>query len=150
MTPASVEQPSMIDNRYILQERLGVGGMGAVYLAFDLLTRKQVSLKHLTTPTQQLLFKTKTNTGNLQLALAQEFRTLATLRHPHIISVYDFGFDQDALPYYTMEYLPKAQDIVAASRSLGLNDKINLILQVLQALKISASARRAASGCEAG
>ena len=134
MTAAQSEQPFVIDNRYIIQESLGSGGMGTVYLAYDLLTKQLVALKHLTTPTEQLRFQTKSNDSNLHLALAQEFRTLASLRHPHIISVYDFGFDKDNLPYYTMEHLVEARDIVRAGQNLTLNGKVNLIIQMLQAI----------------
>ncbi len=127
--------PVMIDNRYILQDRLGSGGMGTVYLAHDLLTRQQIAIKHLTTTAEKLQFHSRTDASNLHLALAQEFRTLATLRHPHIISVYDFGFDKDNLPYYTMEYLPEAQDIVTAGKNMSFSEKVTLAIEMLQAIK---------------
>ena len=40
-----------------------------------------------------------------RMALAQEFRTLAALRHPHIISVLDYGFVEQSQPFFTMELL---------------------------------------------
>ena len=43
--------------------------------------------------------------AELRLALAHEFRTLASFRHPNIISVLDYGFDAARNPYYTMELL---------------------------------------------
>ena len=39
------------------------------------------------------------------MALAREFRTLASIRHPHIISVLDYGFGPAREPYFTMELL---------------------------------------------
>ena len=44
-----------------------------------------------------------------RMAIANEFRTLASLRHPHIISVLDYGFDAEGAPFFTMELLPDAQ-----------------------------------------
>ncbi|MEZ4591178.1 MAG: hypothetical protein R3D55_08545 [Chloroflexota bacterium] len=38
----------------------------------------------------------------LRLALAREFQILAGLRHPHNISVLDYGFDEAKRPYFTM------------------------------------------------
>ncbi|MCP4452489.1 MAG: hypothetical protein GY809_13590, partial [Planctomycetes bacterium] len=59
----------------------------------------------------------KTVSQNLQLALGREFQTLATLRHPHIISVLDYGFvqtDTEPQTFYTMAYLPEAATLLEA------------------------------------
>lgn len=129
-----------INARYVLHEKIGVGGMGTVYRAHDLLTRTPVALKHVTiTERQALEFKTiaLSSTGvqiDLRLALAQEFKTLASLRHPNIISVLDYGFDMLGIPYYTMELLENAQNFLRAGRESDAGTKIDLIIQVLQAL----------------
>jgi len=127
---------SKVDRRYELLEPLGRGGMGAVYLAKDLLTGKQVALKQVTVPAEDLI------AGGLgqeartdyNLILAQEFQALATLRHPHIISVYDFGFDRSKKPYFTMEFLKDGRDILTYGQNLPMERKVDLIVQVLQAL----------------
>jgi len=87
-------EPQMIGRRYILKESLGTGGMGAVYLATDRLTGGSVALKRVIQPDDE--HNPAASTGNSQdyrLALAQEFKVLASLRHPNIISVLDYGFD---------------------------------------------------------
>lgn len=71
---------------------------------------------------------------SLRIALAQEFRTLASLRHPHIISVLDYGFDAERVPFFTMELLNDAVPILAAGRDRPLNEKMMLLFQVAQAL----------------
>jgi serine/threonine protein kinase len=68
------------------------------------------------------------------LALAREFNTLASLRHPHIISVLDYGFDRDGQPFYAMELLERAQPLLKSGREQPLNVRIALLAQVLQAL----------------
>ncbi len=119
--------------RYVLREELGRGGMGAVFRAYDRLTGEVVALKRLTTPIDSLDFSSR-GEGNSPLALANEFRLLASLRHPNIIAVRDYGFDAEGLPFYTMELLDAPQTILAVGAALPTAGKINLILQVLEAL----------------
>ncbi len=109
----------VIGGRYELLDRLGAGGMGEVYRSRDRLTEEIVALKRAlympaawagTTPTQLSLAKSspEDETAPLgvsspvpassekshvaRLELASEFRVLSSLRHPHIISVLDYGF----------------------------------------------------------
>lgn len=124
----------IIGSRYQLKETLGRGGMGAVYRAEDLLSGHTVALKQVIVPTTHLAFTSHGNNDDLAFALAQEFRTLATIRHPHIISVFDFGFDRQRQPYFTMEYLDGGRNIMDVGRSLAFKAQIGLILQMLQAL----------------
>ncbi len=69
-----------------------------------------------------------------RLALAQEFRTLASLRHPNIISVLDYGFGSDHQPFFTMELLEHATGLYEAAAELPLPSQVELICQILQAL----------------
>ncbi|NDJ52855.1 MAG: tetratricopeptide repeat protein, partial [Chloroflexi bacterium] len=69
----------------------------------------------------------------LRLALAREFRTLASLRHPNIVSVLDYGFDGPHLPYFTMDYLPNASHLLAAPAQ-HVGQKVGYLIDVLQAL----------------
>jgi eukaryotic-like serine/threonine-protein kinase len=70
----------------------------------------------------------------LRLALAVEFQTLASVRHPNVISVLDYGFDERGQPYFTMELLEHGRTILDASTGLPFERKIGLIEQMLQAL----------------
>ena len=70
----------------------------------------------------------------LRLTLAREFRLLSSLRHPNIISVLDYGFDDDLSPYFTMELLEGATSILKAGHAASLDGKIDLLAQTLQAL----------------
>src|SRR5688500_14895485 len=102
--------------RYVIHEMLGFGGMGAVYRATDRLTGQPVAIKRLLAPAERLIFTTRSEGTDLRLALAQEFRYLASLRHPNIISVLDYGFDQQRQPYFTMELLSNAKTVVKAAK----------------------------------
>ncbi|MBN8593403.1 MAG: protein kinase [Anaerolineae bacterium] len=126
-----------IGYRYRLGEQLGEGGMGAVYRAYDRLNGTEVALKQVNIPLEFLEFMSRASLGattGLWMALAEEFKTLASLRHPHIISVLDYGFDTHRQPYYTMELLSQPTNLLDYGSNLTVSEKINLIIQVLQAL----------------
>ncbi|MCL4871062.1 MAG: protein kinase [Anaerolineae bacterium] len=121
-----------IGRRYILRERIGTGGMGVVYRAMDRLTGQQVALKQVMTgsrPETKRLVDT-----DKQLALAQEFKTLASLRHPNIVSVLDYGFDETRQPYFTMELLRYPQTLLQAGLGQPLKIQLDLLVQLTQAL----------------
>jgi eukaryotic-like serine/threonine-protein kinase len=90
-----------IDRRYIVQRMLGQGGMG---LFIKPLTASVVRMS----PSKKLSFHPGELTGtpgsdtDFRIAFSDEFLTLASLRHPNIISVLDYGFE-DKQPYFTME-----------------------------------------------
>lgn len=133
-----------VGHRYELLEKIGHGGMGTVYRAHDRMTGAVVALKRLSISADRLMFMSRPSTGDssdYRLALAQEFKTAASLRHPNIITVYDYGFDvageeNETLrqPYFTMDLLENTKSIVKASAGLSLDAKVDLLLQVLQAL----------------
>lgn len=125
---------TIIDHRYLLLKQLGQGGMGTVYQARDRLSGAVVALKQVTTPAQQLSFGSQGD-GDARLALTQEFRLLARLRHPNIISVLDYGFDGcNSQPYFTMTLIENARDVFQVARQEDFAGKLDLLIQILQAL----------------
>lgn len=121
-------------SRYTLLEKIGQGGMGIVYQAEDRLTGRIVALKQVTVPDKHLLFASSGGSLDFRVALTQEFRTLASMRHPYIISVLDYGFVEDTMPFYTMELLVSSQTILEAGLGRPIEDKINLLIQMTQAI----------------
>jgi hypothetical protein len=126
------------NNRYEILDRIGHGGMGAVYKVVDLLTQRTIALKEVLASKENLSFsadQTKSlTTENLAQALSQEFRVLATLRHPNIVSVIDYGFDEKQQPYLTMHYVEQARKITDFAKEQSKENKGRLIVQLLQAL----------------
>lgn len=86
-----------ISERYELKEQLGVGGMGAVYLAHDHRIGRDVALK--------LLPSHLSNDETFSERFQQEARIIGRLEHPNIIPIYDVGQD-NGRPYLVMRYLP--------------------------------------------
>lgn len=123
-----------VSSRYIIEAIIGHGGMGTVYRALDRMTGDRVALKRVNVPKEHLRFASSAGNIDLRLALAQEFRVLASLRHPHIISVLDYGFDETRQPYFTMELLENAQNIIEAGQDQPFTLQVRLLVQFLQAL----------------
>lgn len=136
--PADVtsKMPKIIlNNRYTLGRQLGVGGMGTVYEAFDRLTGDIVALKHVHAISKRRVDDANSDDGNdTRIALSTEFRTLASLRHPNIITVIDYGFDENQLPYFTMNLLTNTKNVVVAGSERTSEGKVKLLNQLLQAL----------------
>ncbi len=126
--------PEVIGRRYALQELIGVGGMGAVYRAADRFTDHPVALKRVVTDREQLNLTESIDLEDFRLALAREFKLLASLRHPNVINVLDYGFDTSQQPYFTMELLENPATIIEAGRARSPENQVELLVQMLQAL----------------
>jgi tetratricopeptide (TPR) repeat protein len=120
--------------RYQILNQLGTGGMGAVFRARDLLTGDIVALKRVNTPTSDLEFASQHKDSDGAIALAGEFRTLAGLHHPNIVTVLDYGFDSEHKPYYIMQLLDGARPLTEAAQSVSSEEKVRLLIDLLQAL----------------
>ncbi|MDP2304729.1 MAG: AAA family ATPase [Pseudomonadota bacterium] len=85
--------PSEVRGRFELRGRLGAGGNGVVYRALDLSSAEHVALKmlHHGGPEQQR-------------ALKREFRSLADVRHPNLVLLYEL-FAEATPTFLTMELL---------------------------------------------
>ncbi|NVB82615.1 MAG: serine/threonine protein kinase, partial [Kofleriaceae bacterium] len=79
--------------RYRLLERVGVGGMGVVWGAWDPQLERRVALK---------LVKVKTD--NARDRMLAEGQTLAKLSHPNVVPIYDVGTFEDQI-YLVMEWI---------------------------------------------
>jgi serine/threonine protein kinase len=82
---------------YEIVRELGRGGMGVVYQARHLKLNRVVALK-------MVLAGGHAAEDDLRRFLA-EAEAVAALQHPHIVQLFDFGH-HDALPYFTLEYVP--------------------------------------------
>ncbi|MCL4249014.1 MAG: protein kinase [Anaerolineae bacterium] len=123
-----------VRKRYALQEPLGSGGMGVVYRTYDRLTRQTLALKRVVLPPELASMMDDSTGDTFYLGLAKEFQILASLRHPNIISVYDYGFDEDRQPYLVMELLEGAKEATAQDIPLSTQAKLDLTIQMLEAL----------------
>lgn len=82
---------------YVISEKLGAGGMGAVYLAEHPHLGKKVAVK--------VLHSHFSTTSDVADRFLIEAKAIAKIEHPNIIDVYDFGVLGDSQLYYIMERL---------------------------------------------
>lgn len=100
--------------QYTLVEKLGEGGMGAVYRARHAMLRREAAIK---------LIRPELAGGGGERSVAtqrfeREAHATASLRSPHTIEVYDFGLSDDGAFYYVMELLDGV-DLDTAVRTYG-------------------------------
>ncbi len=125
---------TLIANRYALGRNIGHGGMGEVFHAHDRLTGEDVALKRVIAPLLNLKFSALPDHMDLRMALLKEFQVMASLRHPHIVSVLDYGFE-DRQPFFTMELVTHPQTILEYGTRASETEIARLIGEVLQALQ---------------
>ncbi|HET8936542.1 MAG TPA: serine/threonine-protein kinase [Polyangiales bacterium] len=121
MSGRSDSAPTSLGERYDILGELGRGGMATVYRAFDRVRKREVALKQLIATAEAPV------RASVAALFEREFQTLAELRHPNVIEVYDYGVPGAAAergrsspgetlppkaesgsntgPYYTMELL---------------------------------------------
>jgi eukaryotic-like serine/threonine-protein kinase len=127
---AEGNQPRLI-GPYEIDELLGRGGMGAVYLAHrvDGQFRQQVAIKLLDLPLATELFRER---------FRQERQILAVLVHPFIARLLDGGVSEQGDLYLAMEYV----DGISISRycrenHLSLHDRLRLFKNVCEAVQFA-------------
>jgi serine/threonine protein kinase len=98
----NLEAGQVLRDRYVIESRLGSGGMGTVYCALDRSRNKyvdfddQVAIK--------VLHQQTSGHPDVLAKLHREFFSAQTLSHPSIIKVYELDLDYE-LPFFTMELI---------------------------------------------
>jgi len=113
---------------YVLQQRLGSGGMGEVWLAArgDGTLNRQVALK---LPHLHLMANV------VRRRFERERDILAGLSHPHIAQLYDAGVDGSQHPYLAMEWVDGVSIIEHCHTTrLPLEGRLELFSQILDAV----------------
>lgn len=114
--------------RYVIEKKLGEGGMGAVYRAVDSNLKRTVALK--------ILPRDKAKNDILVKRFQAEAEAAAQLRHKNIVCVYDSG-ELDGYLYIAMEYVDgiDVQDLVMRKGGLSVKRSLDIIKQVARALE---------------
>lgn len=117
----------IIHNRFRLEERLGVGGMGAVYRARHLFLDRIAAIK-IIQPEQK-------SQDHFRAWFLREARAVNMINHAHIVEIYDYGETEDGLAYLVMEFLdgiPLSKLI--ARGPMDLRESVDIMEQVCAAL----------------
>ena len=117
----------VLEGRYRVDALLGEGGIGRVYRAMHLKLDRPVALKVL-----HEVFRTSTD---VRQRFEREAKTLSALRHPNIVTITDYGVDDD-MPFLVME-LVEGRDLDRLLEDGGpipIARVVGLMIQVLRSL----------------
>src|SRR5580700_4185460 len=114
--------------RYHLLQKIGEGGMGAVWLAEQKEpVRRRVALK---------LIKAGMDTREVVGRFESERQALALMEHPAIARVFEAGSTADGAPYFAMEYVPGLPITeYCDSHRLSIQDRLDLFIQVCEGVR---------------
>jgi serine/threonine protein kinase len=117
--------------RYHIIEQLGEGGMATVYKAYDTRLEREVAIKFIRTN----LFGTAV-LENILKRFEREAKSLASLSHPNIVKVYDFG-NYEGTPYLVMEYISGGtlKSRMEKENPIGWEKSLRLLLPIARALE---------------
>jgi len=121
----------LVVHRYQLIDTMGRGGTSDVYRALDRLSGGVVVLKRLRGLERE---HSRLGSSDYRYELIKEFEILTSLRHPHIVSVLEFGFDEDSTPFLTMELEENCRSIVEACANRSEAVQVEYLVQTLRAL----------------
>jgi serine/threonine protein kinase len=117
----------LFDDRYEVVEKIGEGGMGAVYKARQLAMDRMVALKVIH-PDQQA-------DETVVKRFFREMKTTSRIAHPNTVSVYDFGKSEDGMFFLAMELL-KGRSLADAldEGPLPVEQAVPIAAQIMKAL----------------
>jgi len=92
-----MKESRLLNNRYLILEQLGKGGMAIVYRSRDTMLERSVAVKVM----RESYSRDPAFLGRFR----QEAKAAANLSHPNIVTVHDFGLDKGQL-FIVMEYVP--------------------------------------------
>jgi predicted Ser/Thr protein kinase len=112
--------------RYEIQSLIARGGMGRVYLARDPNTSRLVVVK---------LLDATLDSSDVRDRFDREAKSLASLSHPNIVHIYDYGDFQES-PFIVMEYVrgETLEEKIRRRAPLPLSDKLGLMTEVCAGL----------------
>ena len=115
-----------LSDRYRIEHELGAGGMATVYLAHDLKHERKVAIKILRPELTAALGAER---------FLREIATTASLRHPHILPLYDSG-EADGLLFYVMPCVEgeSLRDRLEREKQLPIEDALQVAREVADAL----------------
>jgi serine/threonine-protein kinase len=118
----------LIAGRYELEERVGTGGMSAVYRAHDRLLERKVAIK--------ILHARLGEDDEYVERFRREARAVAQLAHPHIVTVIDRGEEDDGRQYIVFEYVEgdDLKQLVSRTGPLPIDQVVDLGAEIASGL----------------
>lgn len=119
--------------KYVIRSKLGQGGMGAVFLAFDPMIEREVAIK--------VLPPAVANNPQALERFLSEAKATGKLNHPNVVAIYDIGQHED-LYYIVMELLggSSLSDVVVQKGALSWQDACRITAEAAEGLAAAHSA----------
>ena len=118
-----------MEDRYEIRGKIGQGGIGSVHRAYDHRMKREVAIKRILTSNEDIHLESEATKQ-----LMTEVSALASLQHPHIVTVFDVGSDEQG-PYIVMELINgKTLDEIVEQAPLVWHDFKVVAMQSLEAL----------------
>lgn len=116
-------------DQYVVQAKIGEGGMGAVYLAEQPSVGRNAVIK--------IMHPWLSRDPKIAARFDTEARAAARLQNPHIVSVYNYGRLPDATLFIAMEYLEGCTlaDLMRAQGRIDSHRAVGIATQVCEALE---------------
>lgn len=114
--------------QYLLEEKLGAGGMGEVYRARHGLLQRPTAVKLL----RQELYRDEISVQRFE----REVRLSCMLRHPNTVTIFDYGQTEEGTFYYAMELIDgvNLNELLSYAGPLSEGRVIYLLLQICGSL----------------
>jgi len=118
--------------RFDIREKIGRGATSTIYLAHDPFNTREVAVK----VAQQDVFRDPVNGTKARKLFMNEAAHAGKLHHPHIVSVYDAGVDEE-FNYIAMEYVPGGTLVpfTESGRLLPFDKIAEIIFKIAKALE---------------
>lgn len=110
-------------SHYRIIDKLGEGGMGAVYLAEDLHLARRVAIKFLTSTDH-----------HYRARFIREARAVSALNHPNIAMVHDYGETAENQPFIVMEFVKGKSLSDLLDEGLTLKRSVEIVSSIAEAL----------------
>ena len=130
-TKHTLPGPTLLSSRYLLEKRLGRGAMGQVYRARDQnLVTRQVAIK---TVRPDILSDESLQEGEAIARFEREARAAASIRHPNVVDVTDFGQSPEGVFFLVMEYVDgeSLYQLLRREGTLDIQRTITILGQVV-------------------
>ncbi|MCB9632872.1 MAG: protein kinase [Sandaracinus sp.] len=117
---------TVLGGRYVLEDVLGEGGMATVYRARHNLVDRPCAVK--------ILHPELSRDSTLRERLRREARSAASISHPNVVEIYDFGETPDGEPYLVMELLPGDSLRAYIGEPMPVGEAIEMARQMAEGL----------------
>ncbi len=123
----TVTPPSLLNHRYKILGTVGQGGMAIVFLADDIVLKRQVAIK--------FLRPRFANDSHAVMRFYREAQAAKRLRHPNVVEIFDVG-NNDGSVYIVMEYVKgkNLKDYIANHKPVPVEQAVEIMKKLTSAI----------------